>query len=68
MSGTYKRLYEPTKRRNKKLGWDELHMYLKLALSATSSLPRLASINLIVVGISATKSSFVDKEKVRLSK
>ena len=56
------------KTKDKQLGWDESYMYLKLALSATSSLPRLASINLIVVGISATKSSFVDKEKVRLSK
>ena len=54
MSGTYKRLYEPTNEGIKNLGWDELHMYLKLALSATSSLPRLAFINLIVVVVSAT--------------
>ena len=32
---------------------DKLYMYLKLALSATSSLARLASISLIVVGASA---------------
>ena len=51
-----------------KLGWDELNMYLKLALSATSSLPRLASINLIVVEVSPTLSSFIDEGKVRLSK
>ena len=36
------------------MGWDELCRYLKLALSATSSLPRLASINLLVVEVSAT--------------
>ena len=36
------------------MGLDELYMYLKLALSATSSLPRLALINLIVVVVSTT--------------
>ena len=35
--------------------------YLKLARSATSSLPRLASINLIVVEVSAKSSSYEGK-------